>query len=196
MKKFLKFTLLVAAFTNVLVAETIFELTAQHFSNSIDGNGAGARYDLSKTYVSTALKYESGHYTRTTSSSSQKLDVEIKTPLSDWAVSFDMSYYLSSENHPIRFTSDTGKTIIVSFEYNEIFLNGTLVYSNNSRLERRTEVIGTLEKSGNSVRLSVNGYFTQTINVSNFSKLKFVSVSLLHDNYDDIMNGLNIGTND
>lgn len=196
MLKFWKSTLLVMLFANVLMAETIFDLGAQHFSNSIDGNGEGARYDLPKVYVSTPLKYESGHYGRTTSDSSQKLDIEIKTPLSTWSVSFDMSYYLNSNIHPIRFTSDTGKTIIISFEWNEIFLNGSSVYQNYNRLEQRTEVVGTLSKNGDSVTLSVNGYFTQTVNISNFSKLKFISVSLVKDYGTDIMNGLNIGTSD
>ena len=70
------------------------------------------------------------------------------------------------------------------------------MYSNNTRLEGRSEVVGTLSKNGNSVTLSVNGYMTRTINVSDFSKLKFVSVSLVHDYNTDFINGLNIGTSD
>jgi hypothetical protein len=181
-------------FSGLLHAEIIFDLSAQHFSNSLDGQGEGARYDLPKAYVSTALKYQDGHYLLTTFSASQKMEIEIKNPLSDWSVSFDMSYYLYYETHPIRFTSDTGKTIIVSFEDGEIFLNGSQIYNGN--ISQREEIVGTLSKNGNSVTLSVNGYVTKTINISNFSKLKFVSVSLVPDSHGDVMNGLTIGTSD
>ena len=103
MRTIFKLALGALFYSSVLMGETVFDLTAQHFSNSLDGQGEGARYDLPKTYVSTALKYEAGHYGRTTSFTSQKMDVEIKTPLTNWSVSFDMSYHLSSDTHPIRF---------------------------------------------------------------------------------------------
>ena len=193
MKKFLKFTLLVTAFINVLAAETIFDLHAQHFSNSLDGDGVGARYNLEKVYVSTALKYVDGLYAPT-NTSTQTMAVEIKTPPSNWSVSFDVSYALYSGNHPIRLTSDTGKTIHVSFGWNEIYLNGSVIYSRSDRLEFRTAVSGTISKSGNTVTCSINGYVVEEIIVNNFSKLKFVNVSLLYDSRYDYLNGLNIGS--
>ena len=196
MKKILKLTLLLATLSNLLVAQTIFDLSAQHFSNSIDAEGKGARYNLPKVYVSTALKYVDGIYALTTSAG-QPMDVEIKTPLSNWVVSFNMSYDIYDHIHPIRFTSDTGKTIIISFRWNEIYLNGTRVLQDENLLEKITNVVGSLSKNGNSVTLSVNGYLTKTINVSNFAKLKFVSVSVVQENmyHSDNLLGLSIGTN-
>ncbi len=198
-KKILTSALLVTALTNLLTAETIFDLHAQHFSNSLDGDGVGARYDLPEVYVSTALKYTSGLYAKTTSSASQTMAVEIKTPPANWSVSFDMSYYLYSYTHPIRLTSDTGKTITVSFKKGAIYLNGVSIYTSSS-IDAREAMTGTITKSGNTVTCQIAGFVTKTITVSNFSKLKFVSVSLLMEHYYedkyDYLNGLNIGSSD
>jgi len=196
-KTLLKSTLAVLLFTGALSAGNIFDLHAQHFSNSIDGDGVGAKYDLPKVYVSTALKYENGVYALTTSSATQTMSVEIKTPPVNWSVSFDVSYYLYyiDNSHPIRFTSDTGKTITVSFKRHEIYLNGVKIYTNANYFEFREAITGTITKSGNTVTCTIAGYVSKTITVSNFSKLKYVNVSLLHDNNYDYLNGLNIGSN-
>jgi len=199
MKKFLKFALLVAAFTNVLTAETIFELSAQHFSNSIEGNGVGARYNLSKTYVSTSLSYVNGNYKTPRDTHSSNFNVEIKNPLLVWSVSFDMSYYLDNEYHPIRFTSDTGKTIIISFANKRIYFNDKPVLDDRY-FGYSEEIMLNLSKDGNKVKLIINGDTLSTIDVANFSKLKFVKVSVIHEasigEVEDIFNGLNIGTSD
>ena len=93
MKKLLKTALLTTALTSLLTAGTIFDLSAQHFSNSLKGKGVGGKYNLPKCYVSTALKYSDGFYTLA-DRKTQNMAVEIKTPPSTWSVSFDMSYYL------------------------------------------------------------------------------------------------------
>ena len=196
MKKLLQSALLLTALSSALTAGTIFDLTAQHFSNSLDGDGVGARYDLPNVYVSTALQYTSGLYALT-SSDTQTMAVEIKTPPSNWSVSFDMSYFLSNDVHPIRLTSDTGKTITVSFFYNGIALNGVNIYTNYDYLEGTTAISGTITKNGNTVICQIAGFVTKTITVSNFSKLKFVNVSLLRDGAGyDKLNGLNISSSD
>jgi len=193
MKKILKSALLVTALTNLLTAGTIFDLQAQHFSNSNDGDGVAAKYDLPNVYVSTALKYINGFYTLV-STSTQTMSVELKSPPANWSVSFDMSYYLNNQTHPIRFTSDTGRTITVTFKYYYIFLNGVKIY-NGSSLDGSEAVTGTITKSGNTVTCTIAGFVTKTITVSDFSNLKFVNVSLLHDSYTDHLNGLNIASN-
>ena len=199
MKKLLKSTLLLTALSSALTAGTIFDLSAQHFSNSLDGEGVGARYDLPNVYVSTALKYTAGLYTPTTNRATQTMAVEIKTPPSNWSVSFDMSYYLYTKVHPIRLTSDTGKTITVSFAKRKISLNAESI-SEPTNFYYRKEITGTITKSGNTVTCQIAGYVTKTITVSNFSKLKFINVSLLldHNEYNnyqpDYLNGLNISS--
>jgi len=177
MKKLLKTALLATALTSLLTAGTIFDLSAQHFSNSLDGDGVGGRYDLPKCYVSTALKYVNGSY-NLTNGATQNMAVEIKTPPSNWSVTFDMSYYLYDDTHQVRLTSDTGKTIIVAFRYNQIYLNGTVIYNDSNVLEGRTPVSCTISKSGNTVTVTT-GLKTKAITVSNFSKLKFVNISVL-----------------
>jgi len=199
MKKIIKTALLATTLTSLLTAGTIFDLSAQHFSNSLDGDGVGGRYDLPKCYVSTALKYTNGVYALTTYRATQTMAVEIKTPPSTWSVSFDMSYYLYTDTHQVRLTSDTGKSIIVAFRWNQIYLNGKVVYEDSSALELRTLVSCTISKSGNTVTL-ITGLTTKTITVSGFSKLKFVNVSVMYDETTyhgsgyDYLNGLNISS--
>ena len=196
MKKIIKTALLATTLTSLLTAGTIFDLSAQHFSNSLDGDGVGGRYDLPKCYVSTALKYTNGTYTLTTSYATQNMAVEIKTPPADWSVSFDVSYFLYENTHQVRLTSDTGKTITVAFRYHTIYLNGTSIYSSSHALEYRTPVSCTISKSGNSVTFTT-GLTTKTIAVSNFSKLKFVNIALQQDGSGDAkgyLNGLNISS--
>ena len=195
MKKLLKSALLMTALSSALTAGTIFDLTAQHFSNSLDGDGVGARYDLPNVYVSTALKYIGGYYA-VTGYNTQTMAVEIKTPPSNWSVSFDISYFLSEQTHSIRLTSDSGKTIIVAFRYNQIYLNGKVIYTDQNTLEGRAPVSFTISKSGNTITLITN-LKTEKITVSNFSKLKFLNISLLRDEgrY-DYLNGLNISSSD
>jgi len=195
MKKLLTTALLTTALTSLLTAGTIFDLSAQHFSNSLDGDGVGGRYDLPKCYVSTALKYTNGIYALTTSPASQTMAVEIKTPPSNWSVSFDMSYHIygwANVPHPVRITSDTGKTITVTFMSDGIYLNGVRIYKKG--FDDRYGISGTVTKTGNSVTCQIAGYVIKTINIENFSKLKFVNVTLSYDNGNDYLNGLNISS--
>jgi len=200
MRKLLKSALLLTALSCALTAETIFNLGAQHFSNSLDGEGEAARYNLPKCYVTTGLKYSNGRYVKAYSLGVEGMDVEIKTPSSNWSVSFDMSYYIGDEDHTVRLTSDTGKTLIVVFRMHEIYFNGEKIYGSD-RFERRELVSFNVTKSGDEVTFTT-GFVTKTITFSNFSKLKFVHVSLNHELYDsyhpenyyDYLIGLNIGS--
>ena len=194
----LKSALAILLLSSGLSAGNIFDLHAQHFSNSIDGEGEGAKYNLPRVYVSTALKYENGVYALTTFDAAQTMSVEIKIPPANWSVSFDMSYYLYYNTHPIRFTSDTGKSITLSFTANTITLNGVNIYYRANSILGREEMTGTISKNGNTVTCTIAGYVTKTITVSDFSRLKYVNVSLVHDSdgiAKDYLNGLNIGSN-
>jgi len=193
MKKIIKTALLATTLTSLLTAGTIFDLSAQHFSNSLKGKGAGGKYNLPKCYVSTGLKYTDGSYTLA-NGKTQNMAVEVKTPPSTWSVSFDMSYYLHNDTHQVRLTSDTGKTIIVAFRWNQIRLDGEVIYEKSYTLENRTSVSCTISKSGNAVRL-ITGLTTKDILIPGFSKLKFVNVSVDKDwgNW-DTLNGLNISS--
>jgi len=191
MKKILKLTLLVTLLTNLLTAETIFDLSQQHFANSLARKGVGARYNLPKVYVSTALQYANGQYW-VINASSQNFQVEIKNAIDDWSVSYDMSYYLYNNHHPMRLTDATGKTFTVSFAYNKIYVNSKVIYTSSSYLEERTSAIVTLTKMGNKIQVSVAGY-TNALYDTNFGRLKFVTIDAQSDEYGkDTLNGLTI----
>ena len=167
MKKILKLALLVTAFANLLTAEILFDLHAQHFSNVKDGNLEFGRYDLPKVYVSTAAKNYYGGYTN------KDFIVEIKNAPALWSVTFDLRANLGA-TRTLSFISDTGKTILVSFKKDKIIFDG---YEQSvSYMYYNTNISGTLTKEGDQVILRVNGFYERTATVSNFSKLKLVKM--------------------
>jgi len=168
MKKLLKTALLLTAFTNLLNAEILFDLHAQHFSNVKDGDLEFGRYNLPKVYVSTAAKnYYGAYYTK-------DFTVEMKNPPATWSVTFDLRANLSGNTRTLSFVSDTGKTILVTFKYNKIIFDG---YEQSvSHMGADASMSGTLTKEGNQVILYVNGYYKRIATVSNFSKLKLVKI--------------------
>lgn len=167
-KKILKLTLMLVSFSNLLTAEILFDLHAQHFSNVKDGNLEFGRYDLPEVYVSTAAKNYYGTYYK------NDFTVDIKNPPASWSVSFDFSAKLSSTTRTLSFVADTGRTISVIFKPNKIVFGGyeqTVSYMNTY-----TNISGTLTKEGNQVVLRVNGYYERTATVLNFPKLKLVKI--------------------
>jgi len=182
MKKLLKTALLLTAFTNLLNAEILFDLHAQHFSNVKDGNLEFGRYNLPKVYVSTAAKNYYGSY------ETKDFIVEMKSPPAIWSVTFDLRARLYNNTRTLSFVADTGKTISVTFKYNKIIFDG---YEQSvSYMANRASISGTLTKEGNQVVLRVNGYYKRTATVSNFAKLKLVKIPLSND---CIMTALTIG---
>ena len=183
MKKILKLALLVTAFANLLTAEILFDLHAQHFSNVKDGNLEFGRYDLPKVYVSTAAKNYYGTY------EAKDFIVDIKNPPASWSVTFDLQTYLYDTTRTLSFVSDTGKTILVTFTNNKIIFDG---YEQSvSYMYRYASISGTLTKEGDQVVLRVNGFYERTATVPSFSKLKLVKIPLTTNS---IMTALTIGS--
>jgi len=179
-KKALKLTLMLVSFSNLLTAEILFDLDAQHFSNVKDGNLEFGRYNLPKVYVSTAAKNYYGMY------SEKDFNVEIKNPPASWSVTFNLDAH-TNVTSKLSFVSDKGKTISVTFKDGKIIFDGYEQSLSNMYID----VSGTLTKEGNQVTLYVNGYYKRTATVSNFSKLKFVKIPMGHFDY---MIGLTIGS--
>jgi len=181
MKKLLKTALLLTAFTNLLNAEILFDLHAQHFSNVKDGHLEFGRYDLPKVYVSTAAKNYYGTY------GEKDFTVEMKNPPATWSVTFDLGIYLDHGRiFSLSFVSDTGKIISVTFKSDKIIFGGY-----EQSVSYPQSISATLTKEGNQATLRVNGHYERTVTVSDFTTLKLVKIPI---GYFDIMTALTIGS--
>ena len=191
-------------------AEVVFDLNAQQLQNTIglDANGQNAdvketpsRYNLPKTYISTGLIYKNGTYTLKDNSWKDQFYVEIKNPISTWSVNFGVEYYFYESTHTIKFISDTGKTITLGMHMGKIYFNSPNESQAVSSFNGWTDVVGSVSMDGSTVSFEVNG-MTKTITVSNFSKLKYVSISINNDDEDNsykdysILKSLTIGSSD
>ena len=181
-KKVLKLALMLVSFSNLLTAEILFDLHAQHFSNVKDGDLEFGRYNLPKVYVSTAAKnYYGAYYQR-------DFTVEIKSPPASWSVTFDLRANLYSDDRTVSLVANTGKTISVTFKYNKIIFDG---YEQSvSNMGSDASISGTFTKEGNQVVLRVNGYYKRVATVSDFPKLKMVKIPTTGD---CLMTALTIG---
>ena len=188
-------------------AEIVFDLNAQHLQNAIglDANGQNvdvietpSRYNLPKTYVSTGLIYQNGNYTLKNNSWQDQFYVEVKNPISTWNVNFGVTYNFDYAAHTIKFISDTGKTITIGMYEYRIFFNSYEVYI-DSGYYNWTDITGSVSMNGGNVDFVINGT-TKAITVPNFSKLKYVSVSILNDyigaNTKSVLKSLTIGSSD
>jgi len=204
MKNILKIVLFVITLTNFLTAGIVFDLDKQQFANSNNQNydiySKTSRYDLPQVYVTLGgIPYHHGYYE---GSSGRSFNIEMKQSLLSWNVSIDVLYNLYQKAHTIRFTSDTGKTILLSFKRGKVYFNGNKVFDLSTSSNSYTFTI-TVSKYNDTVSLSINGSLSTTISVPSFSKLKFVNTALLSDqsyggtgHQRDKLYGLNIGTDD
>jgi len=189
-------------------AEIVFDLNAQQFQNAIglDANGQNAdvketpsRYNLPKTYVSTGLIYKSGTYTLKDNFWQDVFYVEIKNPITHWSVDFGVRYDFDKSIHSIKFISDTGKTIILGMHEGKIYFNSPNESQSVNNFYRWTDVVGRVSMNGSNVSFNING-MSKTISVPNFSKLKYVSIAILHDDLgyytNSVLKSLTIGSSD
>ena len=185
-------------------AEIVFDLNAQQLQNAIglDANGQNvdvketpSRYNLPKTYVSTGLIYKSGTYTLKNNQNQDIFYVEIKNPIVKWNVNFGVYHYFDSFTRAnIKFISDTGKTLIIGMLKNKIYFNSP-ADSLTASFYNGTDIIGGVSMNGSNVSFEVNG-MTKTINVPNFSKLKYVSIGIYDRYSNSTLQSLTIGSSD
>jgi len=197
-------------------AEIVFNLDDQEFQNASgkDANGQTtevkeitSRYNLPKTYVSTGLVYTGGDtgkgYTLKGNRVQDQFRVELKSPISTWNVNFSVSWYFDECTHTIKFTSDTGKTIIMGMTDGKIYFNSKEKYVTfyfPYLYYITTEA--TVSMDGSNVTFNVPGMGIKTITIPNFSKLKYVSITILNDdkdlnfNYFSKLKSLTIGSAD
>ena len=195
MKKITRFMLGTLLFSGSLFAEIAFDLHAQHFSKAIEGKYEGARYELSNSYVSTNLKYIDGTYL--TKSNAGYINVEVKEPIADWSTSIDAYYIMGNsykKTRTIKWTSENGESILVSFKNDAITFNGENVYVPGG-YQRMTI---TLTQNDNNIELILNGVKAGTATRATFGKLKYVEVQAISESDGgtryDYINGLTIGS--
>ena len=196
MKKIIKMTLGMLVFSVSLFADIQFDLHAQHFSKAIEGKYAGARYELTDSYVSTNLAYVDGKYL--TQNNAGYVNVELKTAIANWSTSVDAYYIMGNsekKTRTIKWTSENGESILVSFKYGSVIFDGKSVYTPDE-YQRMTI---SLTQNTDSIELIINGVKAGTATRASFGNLKYVEVQAISEYNNgairyDYINSLTIGS--
>jgi len=194
MKNYLtKLTLIILATSNFLMADMVFNLGGQQFSNSIEGKFKDATYDLPETTVSTSLKFDNGHYIPNHSGS---FKVQLKKPKAKWGVTFDVDAYLSTRGFGVTLMSKEGRIVTIFFSQNKISVSGKVIEEKSFNGHKK--IIGSIESDGKTIDIIFNGKYIFKVEKPNF-QLVYVEVNLATDwqgNYahPDKLNGLAIST--
>jgi hypothetical protein len=193
MKKYLKMALITMACSNLLMADMVFNLGAQQFSNSIEGNFKDSTYDLDNTIVSTSLKFDKGHYIPNVSGS---FKIQLKELKSKWGVIFDIDSYLNIRGFGVTLLGKEGNILTLFFSNKKISVNGQVIEDNAFGGSKK--IIGSIRSDGNTIKVLINAKHTFNIKKSNF-KLAYVEVNLGQDDFRgypqlDRLNGIAIST--
>jgi hypothetical protein len=193
MKKYLKIALITMACSNLLMADMVFNLGAQQFSNSIEGNFTDSTYDLDNSIVSTPLKFDKGHYIPNESGS---FKVQLKEPQSKWGITFDMNSFLNIRGSGITLLGKEGDVLTLFFSFRKVSVNGQIIKDDSFQYAKK--IIGSIESDGNIIKVIINGKHSFKIEKSNF-KLAYIEVNLGTDTdnnrlYPDKLNGIAIST--
>ena len=179
MKKILKSTLLITALSSSLMAEVVFNLGAQQFSNSVLKNYKDSTYNLEKSIASTGLAYIDGRY-EPKEAKTGGLSVQIKEPNPHWGVSFSMYCYLNIDGCGVNLLGSNGHTINILIEKDvQIRVNGVTLDDGNGRAIYAATINGTIDGNGDDIEVNINGY-KFTVNKPNF-KLAHVDMSIASD---------------
>ncbi len=176
-----------------IAAQILFDLNAQHFSETLnDGGLVAARYNLPDSFVSTNLKYDQSYHS-VSGDDTGSLAIELKQPIENWGVSFDIKYSFSGsfrEKRSIKLTSDDGTTSTVSLSWHKVTFNGIDAYEP----ENFERLVIAIDKNNNEdIKLRINGDLVASTPSIGFSNLKFVEVQLISENGLDSLNSLIIG---
>jgi hypothetical protein len=193
MKKYLKIALITMACSNLLMADMVFNLGAQQFSNSIEGKFKDSTYDLDKTIVSTPLKFDKGHYVPNESGS---FKVQLKEPHLKWAITFDMDSFLSGRGFGITLLGKEGDVLTLFFSFHKISVNAKII--EDETFQHAKKIIGSIESDGNIIKVIINGKHSFKVEKSNFN-LAYIEVNLGTDTDNvrarpDFLNGIAIST--
>lgn len=166
--------LFLSVFSNIAIAQVVFDLGAQQFSNSVAKSFEDSTYDLGTSLASTSLAYNDGHYESKVNETGS-LKVQIKDPQVNWGVSFSMYCYLGSESCGINLLDLNGQAININFNQQVISVDGTTLSLDNFKYGE--SINGTIDASGaDDIIVSINGH-NFTVTKPNF-KLVHLEINL------------------
>jgi len=209
MKTFLQTTIMVSLLSASLMAETVFDLGAQQFYNSItpEMHYMDASYDLDKSFASTGLAFIDGGY-RPKGGRSGSLKAQVKVPKAHWGVSFSMYCYIFADGCGISAVGSNGNAINIHLDnkrlrVNGIEVNGDVTFdgSNTSSYSfyQETTVDGVINGHDDNISVVINGHIFNFI-MPNFElahvELNVASDGTTPDKYIDSINGLVITSSD
>jgi hypothetical protein len=173
MKLVLTAILWITLLSSSLMAEMVFDLRAQQFSNSLDGKFKDSTYDVGKSIMSTGLAYIDGSY-RPKSGQIGGVQVRVKEPKPKWSITFDMYSYLYTDGFGVTLQDAEGHAINLAFMRYGIAVDGK---------KQKTGYYGhqtfncSIEKEEENVKIVINGLYTFAIKKKNFN-LSYINISL------------------
>jgi len=209
MKTILKSTIMASLLSVTLMAETVFDLGAQQFYNSItpEKHYVDASYDLGKSFASTGLAFIDGGY-RPKAERAGSLKAQVKEPKPHWGVSFSMYCYIFDDGCGISVLGSNGNAINIHLDnrrlrVNGVEINGNITFdgSNASSYSfyQETTVDGIINGHDDNISVVVNGHIFNFV-MPNF-ELAHVELNVASDGntankYIDSINGLVITSSD
>ena len=185
-----------ALFSNLLMAEVVFNLGVQQLSNSVEGNYKDSTYDVGTAIVSTSMAFVEGAYLPKAYSTGS-FSVQIKEPKPQWAVSVNMYSYLNNDGSSITLLGSNGQSTAVFFDYQKISVEGTTITDNMFGLGETINV--TIQMNEGSIDFVINGEYTFRVSKPGF-QLAQVNVLLATERgsgvYIDRLNNIAISTSD
>lgn len=192
MKKIFKTTLLTTLLFSPLMADMVFDLRAQQFSNSLEGKFKDSTYDVGESIVSTGLAYVNGYY-RPVNYGIGGIQVRVKEPKPNWSITFDMYSYLEADGFGVLLQDPDGHAINLAFGWKYIALDGEKKVIDS--FYRGEQINCTIQKHGNTIDIVVNGQYKFTTTKEKFD-LSYVNITLSSVELSDKLNSLSISTSD
>lgn len=168
MKKILHTTLLSAILTSTLMSETVFDLGAQQFYNSVtpEKHYQDASYDLGTSFASTGLAFIDGGY-KPKGGRSGSLKAQVKNPKLHWGVSFSMYCYIFADGCGISLVGSNGNAINIHLDNRRLRVNGEEINGNvtfdgsnvsSYSFYQETTVDGVIDGYDDNISVVVNGH--------------------------------------
>ena len=192
MKRILKATLLTTLLFSPLMADMVFDLRAQQFSNSLEAKFKDSTYDVGDSIVSTALAYVNGYY-RAQTYGIGGIQVRVKEPKPNWSITFDMYGYLEYDGVGVMLQDPDGHAINLAFGWKYIALDGEKKVIDS--FYRSEQINCVIQKQGNTIDIVINGQYKFTTTKEKFD-LSYVNITLSGSETPDKLNSLSISTSD
>lgn len=154
-----------------LMAQVVFDLQQQHFSNSLKDEKIGSKYELQESYVTTNMNLKSDTYNY---QGDGHFHVELKEALQTWHMTYDLRIHLGG-NDTITLYDESGQSFVMAFRDGKIYFDNKEVYSD-------TYITGTIQlsRSGSEIVLTINGAELETTEGLSFGQLKTVQTKFLY----------------